>query len=254
MVTKPTYGVDWARGQWLVVGLTRTDEITVDVEPDFEALMETSGGSQVVVDVPIGLLEGRDRDGDEPVRRRCDVAARKYIGPRYRSVFPAPSRLAAHRAADDRPYDEVADVNQEVTGKRITQQAYHISKAIAEVDVYILKTGAADTVLEGHPEVCFRAFKGDVLHHPKASAAGVGERLTALESVLIDPAELLHEALTGLEGTDHQVQVDDVLDALALAATAREPGDGFCFLPETEEPPKDVRGIPMQMVYRPLKN
>ena len=254
MVTEPAYGVDWARGQWLVISLTRTDDITVDVEPDFEALMETTGGSQVVVDVPIGLLEERDRGGDEPVRRQCDVAARKYIGPRYRSVFPAPSRPAAHRAADDRPYDEVADMNQVVTGKRITQQAYHISKAIAEVDVYMLKTDSAETVLEGHPEVCFRAFKGDYLRHSKTSAAGVGERLTALESVLNDPAKLLHDALTELEGTEHKVQVDDVLDAIALAATAHEPVDDLCSLPETEDPPKDVRGIPMQMVYRPVKN
>jgi predicted RNase H-like nuclease len=44
------------------------------------------------------------------------------------------------------------------------------------------------------------------------------------------------------------VQLDDLLDALVLALTARAPPDQFRRLPP--DPPTDAEGLPMQMVYR----
>jgi len=41
---------------------------------------------------------------------------------------------------------------------------------------------------------------------------------------------------------------DDILDALVAAVTAQHPSEKRATLPE-EEPPRDERGLPMQMVY-----
>ena len=66
-----------------------------------------------------------------------------------------------------------------------------------------------------------------------------------LERVESRAREMLDEAL---RDHGHHAAPDDILDALAAAVTARE---GYPDRLETvpDEPPRDARGLPMEMVF-----
>ena len=67
-----------------------------------------SDANSVLIDIPIGLL---DKGPDE---RSCDKAARKLLGKRASSVFPAPAR----QALDASDYQAALAVNRESTANQ----------------------------------------------------------------------------------------------------------------------------------------
>ena len=102
------YGVDGCRdpkrstnGAWLVVAFSDQGEVgsAAVVEAFAMVLDKARDGELILVDIPIGLC-----DHTRPTRT-CDQEARRLIGPRRSSVFPAPSR-AALLAADYREANE----------------------------------------------------------------------------------------------------------------------------------------------------
>jgi predicted RNase H-like nuclease len=257
-------GVDRAAGAWVAVGYA-TDTPAVSVHDCIADLWAAHGSTaeRVVVDVPIGLCEsldaklGTDSDAadcgcvatDGELSRRCDDLARQVLGPRSSSVFTPPCREAARLAADGAPYAEVNATNRRHTGKGLMRQAANISGGIVEVD-RLLRAGDGDpaVLVEGHPEVCFRSLAGRPLQHPKRDAAGVDERLSALERVDGYAPGDWRALARALRGTDRRVGLDDLLDAAVLALTARAPVDKLWTLPA--DPGEDCAGLPMQMVYR----
>lgn len=156
--------------------------------------------------MPIGLP-------DQPQTRTCDRDARRLLGPRRSSVFPAPAR--AHLAAA--AFGEVGG---------LSIQAWNLVPKVREVD-----EAWEPRVREVGPEVSFAALAGAPMAHPKRTAAGQAERLAALG---LDAAPRLRGA-----------KPDDVLDALACAwtaariaaGTAQSYGDGTI----------DARGRPMTL-------
>jgi predicted RNase H-like nuclease len=154
------------------------DEVVV--VPSFAEVLRLVDG-MVAVDMPIGLP-------DQPGPRACDRAARRLLGPRRSSVFPAPSR--AHLAAAS-----FGDVGG------LSIQAWNLVPKVREVDA-----AWEPRVREVGPEVSFAAMAGAPMAHPKRTAAGRDERLAALgraEAPRVPGA-----------------RPDDVLDALACAWTA----------------------------------
>jgi len=248
-------GVDWDSGAWLAVGYTEDGRAEPGVFDTFEDLWRDYGttAQRIVVDVPIGLCESHDsQDGcvetDGELSRRCDDLARTVIGPRSSSVFTAPCRDAAQAAADGTTYQDVNQTNQDRTGKGLMQQAANIAPGIVEIEEFLLDHGASATLVEGHPEVCFRAFADDVLQYNKKTAPGMDERLTALEhSTEYDRGTWRRLAET-LSEKGHGTGADDLLDALSLALTASAPEEECHYLPP--DPPTDAADLPMQMVYR----
>ena len=107
----------------------------------------------LAIDIPIGLLAGR-RVCDNAARtgrRACDNAARKLLGKhRGCSVFSPPCRETLS-AVD---YSDACHVNQALTGKRISRQAWSIAPRIKAVDDVITPLHQS-WVFEVHPEVCF---------------------------------------------------------------------------------------------------
>ena len=76
----------------------------------------------VCIDMPIGLSENGVR--------ACDQAARRQLGPRASSVFPAPPRLALEEAA-------YADINSESKrrfGRGVSKQAFYLLPKIRELE------------------------------------------------------------------------------------------------------------------------
>ena len=251
-------GVDWSSGVWLAVAYSddRDDPEGFVAEEISEVWTEYgASASRIVVDVPIGLCEPDESgdggcvvDEDGQLSRECDDLGRSVIGDRYRSVFTAPCREAARLAADGIEHAEVSDVNRSVTGKGLTQQAASICKGIVDVEELLLNMEDSEPFVEGHPEVCFRAFNGEPLSYRKKTALGVDERLSAFETVPEYSDGDWRTVVQQLDGVEFDIGMDDVLDAFALALTACAPDKEYRQLPEN--PPTDARGLPMQMVYR----
>src|SRR5258707_495603 len=95
-------GVNGCKAGWLAIALTRAGQASHRVAADFEELAQAYQNALILVDVPIGL-----RDVGRP-ERLCDTAARKVLGSRAASVFPAPCRSAI-RATD---YDAASAENR----------------------------------------------------------------------------------------------------------------------------------------------
>lgn len=163
-------------------------------------------------------------------------------------MFTAPCRKAVELAADDVPYRKVNEANRDHTGKGLMRQAANIAPCIFEVDELLRAEGDPDVLVEGHPEVCFRAFGDSDLDHSKKTAPGVDERLSLLQSTGEYKQGTWRRLAGELADEGHSTGLDDLLDALALAVTAGASCDELQKIPE--DPPQDEEGLPMQMVYR----
>ena len=253
-------GVDWSSGIWLAVILDGGDYDEVTTHEHIEEVWESYGEAHaILIDVPIGLVSEDDpREDGGDLERECDSLARSAIGSRSSSVFTPPAREAAKMVASGDSHSQVSQENRRITGKGLTLQAYSISEGIAQVDDFLRDGDRSDereTLVESHPEVCFRAFAGSELEHSKKTAPGYGERVEALANVVESPETLIQQITADLVDTSHDIDVDDVLDALALAVASAGLPDQRQSLPS--DPSDDAVGLPMQIVYRadqPLKH
>ena len=84
-------GVDGCRAGWLAIGLETEGNWQVNMFSDVSRLWDYHRqASLILIDIPIGLKTGGKAE------RRCDPEARKLLGPRRSSVFPAPCREAIY--------------------------------------------------------------------------------------------------------------------------------------------------------------
>lgn len=237
-------GVDWAGGEWLVAVMDG-NEIDCHLESDLESLWDSGTEfDRILIDVPIGLPDDKETLAK---REELDSLARSVTG-RSSSVFPVPSRAACKAAREGEDYETVAKKNEADLDKGLSRQSYSIAAAIGEVDEFLRDTDdAKETVMEAHPEVCFRGLLGDQLEHSKSSAQGIGERLEALDEHLEDPGIAFERLCRALVGESADITVDDVVDALGLCVVASRSEEELWTLPEDSY--DDSQGIPMQMVY-----
>jgi len=176
----------------------------------------------VGIDIPIGLPDG-------PGGRECDRLARRALGPRRASVFPAPPRVAL-RATD---YAQACEMARERTGVALSRQAFHLLPRIADVDD-CLTPADQERVLEVHPELAFARMAGGPLA-PKRTAEGRRGRIRAL-------------GVEELSGRPGRVPVTDCLDALAAAWSAARHRDGRSESLPAGSAPRDGRGLRMRIV------
>jgi len=174
---------------------------------------ELAAGRMVcaAIDIPIGLA---DR---EP--RSCDVAARRLLGPRRSSIFPAPVRPVLQAAS----YAEACALSRRACGKSISKQLYNILDKIRTVDA-LQSPRLQDQLFEMGPELSFAQLTGRPMPANKRTAAGRIARELALAS-----ADAFGETVRAIlqapapTGAKH----DDVLDALIGAWTARRRAAGL---------------------------
>jgi predicted RNase H-like nuclease len=230
-------GVDGCRHGWLSVALLEDGSWTFAVDPSAEELWERwRNANLILLDIPIGLVDA----GDE---RPCDRTARKIIGPRRSSVFPAPSRAALH----EQTYTAGSAANHAATGRKLTQQSWAIVSKIREVDNLLCSnTEARRSIREVHPEVLFWALNdGKTLSYSKKRSAGVRERLGILEKHFPAARSVNDEILRAFPR--RQVAADDILDALAAAVTGYRSRGDVQNLPGQRI--EDSAGLPMEMVF-----
>jgi predicted RNase H-like nuclease len=229
-------GADGCRTGWFrVCRRVDTAELRFAVLKDVRELLEAEPVPKVLaIDIPIGLPSAGARE--------CDRAARKVLGPRRNSVFPAPVR-AAIRA---RSREEASRITQAIDGRKLSVQAWAICPKIREVDDLLLGSqGSRGKVWEVHPEVSFWAWNGEEpMVAAKKKKAGRQERLRLAEEWL--GAGILKIA------RDNQIKEnladDDILDAIAVLWTAERIAQSQAgVLPR--EPELDEHGLPMRIVY-----
>lgn len=208
-------GVDGCRAGWVGVLLTagRVELLVAATIVELVTLAPVLPGV-IGVDIPIGLPDHGPREADRAARREL---------PRRRtsSVFPTPAREAVAATT----WQEATEANRAALGVGLSHQSFALVPKIAEVDRWV-RGGAGTVVLEVHPEVSFTALGADTVWSKKTSA-GAATRVCALRK-----AEIVVPKRPYPPG----VGSDDVLDACAVAWTARRHASGVSrSLPEVAE-------------------
>lgn len=199
-------GLDGCAGGWVLVMAPTAGDGPSSVEriEDLKAVLDALIAGELAVaaiDIPIGL--------PQVGARRCDLEARRLIGPRASSVFPAPLRPLLGSST----YEEAARRSRSICGKGLSKQAFAILPKIAQVDALVTPE-LQDQFIEVHPEVSFTVLAGRPMTRHKRSAEGRAERLEALRSVFRDIDDHVHGRVPG-------TAPDDVLDAYVAAWSAR---------------------------------
>jgi predicted RNase H-like nuclease len=193
-------GADAFRGRWAAVFQDSNGSHIVEIVPSFVELIARDV-ELLVIDVPIGLL---DRG-----HRACDVLARRMLGARGSSVFPAPIRPMLGAAS----YEEACRRRFAVDGKKCSLQAYGMMALIADVD-RAMTVELQGRVREGHPEVSFATMNGGTPpEYSKRTAEGRAERMGLLAREYPEVRELVGRFRP-------RSAVGDVIDAFAMLWTA----------------------------------
>jgi predicted RNase H-like nuclease len=230
-------GVDGCSAGWFSIAIDTDGRSWISVDDDFTSLLDRwPKARNILVDIPVGLPSAT-------AERMCDAAARRLLGDRRSSVFPAPARAAL--AAVD--YREASAANKQITGRGLSKQAWNICEKIRQVDDALHENKKlSKRIREVHPELLFWALNGKKsLVHYKKSDEGEEERLAILESYLPAVRDLYTSARRVYSKAI--VAPDDILDAMAAAVTGLIGRGEYQSLPDYVE--SDERGVRMEMVY-----
>lgn len=234
-------GVVWASKGWL--GIILCDDGTWDTDhfPTIWSLWKChSDAARIFIDIPVGLPAEKER--------ACDVEAKQKLGEQGRSVFYTPLRQAVY----EQNLDEAKELNEEA-GYSIQNQGWGIVPRIREVDEFLdMNPGARDRLFETHPELCFYSLNGRETLPSKKTEAGI-QRRTALLADEHSEAVAIYEQACDRYLTPEYASFlnakDDILDAVVAAVAAQRPMEELKKLPEGSDPPRDQRGLPMQLFY-----
>ena len=179
---------------------------------DWAEPVETIG-----IDIPIGHVAGG--------LRRADVEARRFIGPRGSSVFPAPPEEVF--AANS--FEEANGLLAAMGAPRMSKQAWNLVPKMDEA----ARVAAFDRrVHEVHPEVSFCELAGQCLAWSKKSWNGLLLRRRLLAEAGIELPDLITEAPGAV--------ADDVVDAAVAAWSARRIAAGLAR--PFPDPPQETDG------------
>ena len=139
MGKKVFVGVDGCRAGLLAVFLTTKNESSCEWEtglfPNFSLLIHflenkyRQAESLILIDIPIGLKNGGSGE------RLSDVGARSILKARKSSIFSVPCREAVYAET----YEKACEINEKLTGKRISKQAWNVVPKIHDVDSFLIK-------------------------------------------------------------------------------------------------------------------
>lgn len=227
-------GADGCKGGWISVQMEiGSGRVRAEIFPTAEAMLQQARSMAVLaIDIPIGLTEAGPR--------ACDLAARRLLGPRASSVFPAPVRAALPA----RTWAEASALSRTASGKGLSQQSFGILPRIREVDSLLRQNPSLQEICrEVHPEVSFCLWNGgEPMRFSKKTAEGRAERAALVEGHFGGALEQIYRVVPR-----SQAAVDDILDGFAALWTAER-----CFygraggLPGST--PRDSTGLPMEIL------
>ena len=176
-----------------------------------------------MVDMPLGLLAGRER-------RACDLAARKLLGKKRSSVFFTPPR----ECLDATDYEQVRT-------QGMSLQTFYILPKIRELDS-LAKPADQSWLGEAHPELAYHTRSSLVLAK-KRTALGREQRQGILRGI---GSPFILEEWSG-QFLRKDVALDDLLDAAILLEVARSRTQ--CVASMVGDGTKDARGQEMVIWY-----
>ena len=229
-------GADACKKGWFAVALDRRGKWNAGIFKTIGRFWQSFlDASLILIDIPIGLP-----DSD---RRECDTQTRKILSHRASSVFPVPCR----EALKAKTYTQACQINKRKLGVKLSIQTWNISAKVFEVDRLMRHDrNARRRIKESHPELCFWALAGgQPMEYSKKSAQGFSERYSMLKQIYPQTRAILHRSMD--QFLRKELARDDILDAIALAITARLALKAMKSVPST--PPKDKAGLPMEIVY-----
>lgn len=228
-------GIDGCKGGW-IVSIIEREGISVEKYANIEEIiMHYPVFDEMLIDMVIGLQNSSDDVRPDSIARELLV-----IPERKSTIFSAPSRQAVYTDIGDRMREE----NIRALGKSLSSQTIAIIPKIREVDMFLQANPKYKNVLkESHPEVCFVRLKGEPIVTKKAKKDGFVERVQILKEYI---PELSEELILEWKQI-YKCNLDDIVDSLVLAVTARLSRCGMCEV----IPPRvqvDQTGLKMQMV------
>jgi predicted RNase H-like nuclease len=229
-------GVDACKKGWFAVALDQRGKWEIGVFKTIDAFWSAfKNGALILIDMPIGLPASG--------KRRCDTETRKILGQRASSVFPVPCR----EALQAKTYHRACQINKRITGVKLSIQTWNISAKIREIDIWLRTNPKLQPkIRESHPELCFWAMAGGrPMVYAKKKPQGSVERWVILNRIYPQTEAVVELALSSFRRKD--LARDDILDAIALAVSARCPAESFKTIPA--DPPRDKKGLPMEIVY-----
>lgn len=233
-----TLGLDGCRAGWIAISLDDEQAGYWLLESDNELAEYFEEYDRIFIDVPIGLE-------DEKYVRECDELLRDRLGSDYTaSVFNPPLRPALHAPS----YAEASMTSFEITGKKISIQAWNITPNIRAVDTLLTSNGSLkEKVYESHPELLFQILNGgSSILQKKATKKGLRHRLSLLKKQSKYADDFFRDIKE--EYRRNQVDEDDIVDAMVLALFAgRSLDKEMKTLPQ--DPPKDSEGLTMAIHY-----
>lgn len=254
MTTPTVIGVDGSAGAWVAAVLAPGTSPALRWCRDIDAVVGLAarvGATIIGIDMPIGLPD------DAP--RPSDRAARVLLGPRRSTLFPTPMRCVLE-AVD---YPDALARSRAACGRGLSKQAWNLVPAIRQVRAAALSADGpgGPAFIEVHPETSFTVMAGCPLA-PKRTPEGVAERQALLGAALADsglcaqdlsdPVRLVRPAETTDSASEDAVDAamgrfgaDDVLDALAVAWSARRYAGGEAMLLGDGI---DADGLPLTLV------
>jgi predicted RNase H-like nuclease len=226
-------GVDGCPGGWVAVWLDLgSGRVRCEVRRTLVALAAASPSPSVIaIDIPIGLPQRGER--------ACDLEARRLLGPRRASVFPAPIRPVLAASS----WEEAGALRRRVEGKGLSLQAWAIVPKVREVDEALLADPALRRLVrEVHPELSFACMNRErPMAFAKKQPDGRRERLAALR---VHFGGAVDEALAV---KPLGCAAGDLLDAFAAVWTAARIAHGQARSIPAEER-HDEHGLRMEMV------
>ena len=216
-------GIDGCRDGWVGVALDHAGAFAaVKVEASLEELVDAFPAVETIgVDMPLHLLDGP--------ARKADQEARKFLGPRGRSVFPAPPRFILEKKWLTGTHAMANAECRKRHGQGLSAQSFALRHKISEVNT---AHAAGRPVIEVHPEVTFQCLNDNhPLPHSKKCWGGFHLRHRLLREVGVVIPERI-------PGPAARVALDDILDAAAAAVSARRYllGEARCFPAGTTRP------------------
>lgn len=232
-------GIDGCKAGWCVVSLV-DGVYNLELLSNFSEIKKYHNPDVVLVDMPIGL-------GSQDMPRDLDDLARKRLpSKRHASIFIPPIR----EAIEAENYQAAKEINQKITGKKISIQSWNITKKIWEVDQFLLSNPEwQKRIHEAHPELSFNQLNmGKDLIYNKKSAhnQGIQERIEILSRF----EKKAPSIITAFKNKypSKQIQNDDIVDAFCLAITAKL-GFLHCFQKIVGNYECDANGIEMSLYY-----
>jgi len=229
-------GIDGCKGKLVAVCITKKGFEVEKFKTISDICNRYNNVDSMIIDIPIGLAESKNDI-------RPDIFIKKELGKKGSSIFEVPCRQAVY--AENK--GAAREQNIAILGKSLSEQTLGITKAIRQVDEFLLQNSQwKNRLVESHPEFCFSKLNSNrpVIEN-KSTNEGQQKRLEILRKYYPGVSEVVEKFLADVP---YRKKIDDVIDALCLAITGMlGMENGFMTIPEN--PMMDKQGILMQMYY-----